>query len=174
MKFRAFRILAPLLGGVLFLAACTSTEVSDAQAVVNDANAALATGLIPPPASTIAGEVVVGLQSLINAVSPDLTTNANAETTAIAALTAAVRSVQDDASTNSTVTGDAATALSVLGTISANSSASSQGQLEADVGELLIDYLAANAPAAATAGSTPTAVQSLINDARTHISHMRG
>jgi hypothetical protein len=172
MKSQAFSILAPLFGGALFLAACTTTEISDAQAVVNDANTVLATGLIPAPASTIAGEVVVGLQALVNAVAPDVTSNANAEMTAIAALTAAVKDVQADAVAGSTVATDAATALSVLGTVSSNDTASAQTQVEADVSTLLIDYMAANAPAAQSA--TPGELQNLLNDARTHISHMQG
>jgi hypothetical protein len=166
-------LLASVFAGALFVAACTTPEISDAQTVVNDAQTILNTGLIPAPVSAIAALVVTGLQALIDSAGASVSSGANAENTAIAALTAAVKQVQADSVEGSTVANDAAEALTVLSTVSSNSSASTQTQIEADVGSLLIDYLAANAPASASPGASPSQIENLIRDARAHVANLQ-
>jgi ABC-type Co2+ transport system permease subunit len=166
-------LLASVFSGALFVAACTTPEISDAQAVVTDAQTILATGLIPPPVSTIAALVVAGLQALVDSAGASVTSGANAESTALAALTAAVTQVKTNSTAGTTVYNAATAALAALATISANTSASAQAQIEAAVGTVLIDYLEANAPVSAVPGAAPSAVQKAINDARAHISNLQ-
>ena len=167
-------LLASAFAGALLLGACTATQVSDAQVVVNDAEAVLATGLIPAPASSIASEVLSGLQVLINVDSSAIASGSSAEGVAFADLTAAVKQVQANSAASSKVYSDAGLALTAIDVISSNASASAQSQLEADVGTLLLDYLAANAPVSATPGAAPSQVQTLISDARAHLAKLQG
>jgi hypothetical protein len=143
--------------------------VSAAQAVANDAAAILALGLIPTKAAAIAQLVLTGFQALLGVISGSLQTGASTETTVIASLVSAVKSLQADVSITSPIHTDANTALTLLDALDANSTASAQAQAEGAVGAALIAYLELKSPQSGAQGVELTPTGQLVIDARTHI-----
>jgi hypothetical protein len=163
------------VGIAVGLAACTPTpaEISEAQSLVNDGESILALGLIPPPASQYASLALTGIEALLNTTSTAVVAGVSTEATVLANLKTATTQIQADVPANSKVASDAALALAAIGALQANSGATTQTQVEAAVGLVVMDYLEAKAPASDTYGSSPSSVQKLVDDGKMHVAKMQ-
>jgi hypothetical protein len=171
--------LALGLLGATGLAGCVksatpATHVSEAQALVNDAAAILALGIIPGPAAGIAALVVSGLQALLATISGSIATGASPESTIIASLASSMQSLQKAVPPGSQVYNYAAAAITALGNLGANASASAQAQVEGAVGQALIAYLELTAPKSARYGASAAPLTGLLTDAKLRIARLGG
>ncbi len=134
------------------LAACTATTVStvttDAQLALTDGKAILAAleaaSSLPVAVSTDATLVIDGLQAVLTAFQ----TATPADTTeqqAVATATAAVKQVMAD-TINAQVQAAGQIALTALTAVGSDTSGDAQGQAEAALGAVLLDYLATLQP----------------------------
>lgn len=173
-------LLAVALAGLMFLGACTATELSDTQIALNDATIILsaleASGTLPVVDSTVASVVITAIQTFVNSqtASATGTTAPITEASAITALTSAITQLIGT-TTNVTVLADAKLALAGLNALSTTSTQSAANQANAAALTVLVDYLASLTPKTlfTNVAPAPSDVQKAINDARTHIGHLR-
>jgi hypothetical protein len=178
MRIILIRSTGMLAGAMLIFAAagCAASITTDAQDFVYAAEAALtaaeSSNAVSPVEGNIAGLVLNGLQGVIAATSGAVAADATTEDTAIAALRSALQSAMADTS-DATVQKDGAAALEVLGTVSANSSASLLAQAESAAGTAFLDYLTAIGPKAARYGAEPTVLSAKIAAARARLAKLQ-
>ena len=167
-----------VVGSVIALAGCTAAELSESTSLAADLAALLSTaesnGSVPSAIAADINTAISGIENLAVGTSGSIASGASTETTVVSSLQSAVTTVAADLPNNATVQSDSAQALQLLGEVDTSSTETATQQAEAAVGTFLVDYLAAKGPAGAAVGGAPSAYQSLITDARSHITKLRG